>query len=272
MTLDETVNRSERQRWNDEHWTKAWPKREQLTSAVTPFLLEVAQLEAGHRVLDVGSGAGIAALRAAAVVGSTGAVVGADISAPLVRYASSRATAEGSTATFAVKDIQQEQIDGPPFDAAISQFGVMFFDDPVAAFTNIRAHLVPGGRLAFACWQAVEHNPWFIGPALAPFVAPPQSPGGGKSPTGPFAFAAPEHVGTVLADSGWSDIDASTHRIEVTVSEDAIVDDEQLMFLGIDDRSLVTARDAVDTHLAPLRQPDGRIAAPLGFQIFTATA
>ena len=45
----------------------------------------------------------------------------------------------------------------------MSQFGVMFFDDSVAAFTNIRAQLEPEGRIAFACWQTVDRNPWFIG-------------------------------------------------------------------------------------------------------------
>lgn len=269
--MNEGVNEAERKRWNDEYWTSVWPKREALTSVVTPFLLDAAQLEAGQGVLDIGSGAGIASLSAAAVVGSTGRVVGADISVPLVNHASRRAEAGNSTAVrFVVRDVQQDQIDGAPFDVAISQFGVMFFDDPVAAFANIRSHLAPGGRLAFACWQAAQLNPWFVGPALASFVAPPPRPAPGKSPTGPFAFAEPEVVHSVLSNSGWSEIDRSAHQAEAVVTEDAIVDDGQLMFLGIADASLAEARKAVDAYLAPLRRPDGRMDAPLAFQIFTA--
>jgi SAM-dependent methyltransferase len=266
------VNEAERKRWNDEYWASVWPKREALTSVVTPLLIDAARIAPGQRILDIGSGAGVASLRAAAVVGSTGMVVGADISAPLVDHATRRAAAEGGgVARFMVSDVQQDRIDGAPFDAAISQFGVMFFDDPVAAFANVRSHLVDGGHLAFACWQPAHLNPWFVGPALAPFTGPPPVPLPGKSPTGPFAFADPEYVHSVLTASGWSEIHRSVHRLDAVVTEDAVVDDGQLVFLGVAEDSMGEARRAVDAHLAPLRRGDGRLDAPLAFQIFTAT-
>jgi SAM-dependent methyltransferase len=198
-------------------------------------------------------------------------VVGAHISVPPVDYAKRRArTGEVDAVRFVVSDVRQEKVDGAPFDAAISQFGVMFFDDPVAAFANIKSHLVPGGRLAFACRQAMDRNPWFVGPAVASFVAPP-SPAPGKAATGPFAFAQPDRVRSVLADSGWSEIDRTAHQVEAVVSADAVIDEGHLVFLGVADNSLGEARRAVDAHLAPLRRPDGRMNAPLAFQIFTAT-
>ncbi|MDE3202637.1 MAG: class I SAM-dependent methyltransferase [Acidobacteriota bacterium] len=273
MTVNETVNEAERRRWNDEHWTSAWPKRETMTSHVTPYLIDAARPEPGHRVLDIGSGAGIAALQAAAAVGPTGAVVGADISAPLVDYARRRAAAEAATTVrFVVRDVQQEPIDDQPFDVAISQFGVMFFEDPVEAFANIRSHVVPGGRLAFACWQSVDRNPWFIGRAVAAFTAPPPAPAPGKSPTGPFAFADADAVLSVLSDAGWSDPRSQPHQVEALIAEEAIVDDGQLRFLGIPDEHLDAARAAVDRHLDPLLRDGDLIAAPLAFHIFTATA
>ena len=76
----------------------------------------------------------------------------------------------------------------------------------------------------------------------------------------------------VLADSGWSEVDRTTHRVQAVVTEDAMVDDGQLVFLGVADDSLADARRAVDAYLAPLRRPDGRMNAPLAFQIFTAIA
>ncbi|MGH9169450.1 MAG: hypothetical protein ACRD0Z_01010 [Acidimicrobiales bacterium] len=148
----------------------------------------------------------------------------------------------------------------------------MFFDDPVAAFANIRFQLVAGGRLAFACWQAMDRNPWFVGPALASFIAPRPAPAPGKSPTGPFAFAEPDHVQSILTDSGWSEIHRTAHQVQAVVTEDAIVDDGQLVFLGVADDLLAGASAAVDSHLAPLRLPDGQMKAPLAFQIFTARA
>lgn len=264
------ANQAERQRWNNEYWTSVWPKREQLTSEVTPFLLEAARLETGQRVLDIGSGAGVASLGAAAVVGPEGKVVGADISVPLVDYANRRARAQGEkTVEFAVLDVQQDPVPGGPFDVAISQFGVMFFDDPVAAFVNIRGQVVAGGRLAFACWQSVDRNPWFVGPALGSFVAPPPAPAPGKSATGPFAFASVDHVESVLGAAGWSDVVAARHELDAVVAEDAVIDDGQLVFLGVADEHLADARAAVDVHLAPLRRADGRLDAHLAFQIFT---
>lgn len=265
------VNQAERERWNSEHWSSAWPKREVLTSVVTPYLLDACRLEPGQCVLDIGSGAGIASLGAAAVVGPAGRVVGADISAPLVAYASNRvAGGDPAPVSFVVRDVQQDAIEGGPFDVAISQFGVMFFDDPVAAFGNVREHVAPGGRLAFACWQAMERNPWFVGPALRPFVPPPPPPAPGRHPTGPFAFAEPDAVLSFLRGAGWSDVERSDHQAQAVVTADAIVDDGQLEFLGVGAGELAEARAAVDAHLAPLRRPDGRMDAPLAFQIFTA--
>lgn len=273
MAPDETVNQQERRRWNNEIWTSVWPKREQLTAAVVDFLLDAAALQPGERVVEIGSGAGIASLGAAARVGPTGRVLGADISQPLVDLATRRADEQNATTvSFAVCDAQQDRIDGAPFDVAMSQFGVMFFDDPVAAFANIRSHLVPGGRLAFACWQALELNPWFAGPAVAPFVPAPPPAAPGKFRTGPFAFAPPDLVTSILTDAGWTGIGRTTHQVDVVVNEDAVVDDGQLVFLGVPDRSLPDARRAVDGRLAPLRRPDGRLNAPLAFQIFTARA
>jgi len=265
-------NEAERRRWNDEYWASAWLRREQLTGAVTELLLDAVALAAGERVVDIGSGGGTAALAAAQLVGATGSVVGADISVPLVAYATQRARdRDAANVRFVVADVQQERIDGEPFTAALSQFGVMFFDEPVVAFANIRAQLAPEGRLAFVCWQAPAKNPWFVGPSLAEFVAPPPPPAVGKSPTGPFSLADPDHTTSILATSGWSAIERTEYERTVTVERDAIVDDGQLRFLGVADGDFDAARTAVNDHLADLQRDDGRYNAPLAFQVFTAT-
>lgn len=266
-------NETERRRWNDEYWASVWPRREQMTGAVTEVLLDAAGLVAGERLIDIGSGGGTAAFAAAQRVGATGSVVGADISVPLVRFATQRGRDRGAAnVRFVVADVQREGIDGAPFTAAISQFGVMFFDEPVVAFANIRAQLGPEGRLAFVCWQPPAKNPWFVGPSLAPFVAPPPPPAVGKSPTGPFSLADPDHTTSILATAGWSSIRRTAHERTVTVDSDAIVDDGQLTFLGVSDHDFDAARAAVKDHLADLQRDDGRYNAPLAFQVFTAAA
>ena len=86
----------------------------------------------------------------------------------------------------------------------MSQFGVMFFDEPVVAFTNVVKHLRSGGRLGFACCQTLDRNPWFVGPVLAAFVAAPPPLAPGKSPTGPFALRNPDRVHQILQDAGFT--------------------------------------------------------------------
>jgi SAM-dependent methyltransferase len=265
-------NEAERRRWNDQAWAAAWPKRERLTMAVTDLLLERSHLQAGEKVLDIGTGGGVAALSAARINGD-GTVVGVDISEPLIELARTRAESMSATnVSFAVADVQVEAVPGAPFDLAISQFGVMFFDEPDAAFANIRRQLTSGGRLAFACWRAPELNPWFPAPALAGIAPPPPPPAPGKSAAGPFTLSDAQHTAALLETSGWRDITGTPHELVVTVDLDTIIDDEALGFFGIPEDLFSAAWGAIDRQLAPLRRDDGRIDAPLAFQVFTATA
>jgi SAM-dependent methyltransferase len=268
------ANELEHRRWNDEHWASVWPRREQLTSAVTDLLLEHLHPAEGQRVLDVGSGGGTTAFAVARVVGSAGSVVGADISVPLVRFATGRAQEHGmASVRFTVADVQLEPIDGGPFDAVVSQFGVMFFDEPAVAFANIRAHAATGARLAFACWQPADRNPWWAGHAVSRFLEPPAPPPPGKSPAGPFALGDADRTLAMLATAGWADVQHTPYLVSVAVERETIMlDDEQMAFMGITDDQLDEARNALDEHLAGLQGDDGRYEAPLAFQIFTATA
>src|SRR5579875_854484 len=269
----ESTNARERRRWNDPYWAGVWPRREQLTGAVTPILLEHLRLSRAERVLDIGSGAGITSLAAARIVGPDGEVVGADISEPLVAFATRRAEAEGVTnVRFVVSDAQEASIDGAPYDVAMSQFGVMFFDNPVSAFANIRAHLHHSGRLGFACWRVPEDNPWHIGNALVGLVPPPAPPEPGKSPTGPFSLGDPGRTIALLEAAGFSHVQRTPYDLVANVGKDAIVDDEQLRFLGVPPDRIEDASAAVAAHLAKFARADGRYDAPLAIQVFTAAA
>lgn len=272
MVDPEEPNAAERRRWNDERWTERWPKREALTGAVTGVLLDGLGPVAGQRLLDVGAGGGGTSIAAGRLVGD-GAVVGADISAPLVRFARDRAAAARAVnVSFVVADVQCDTVPGGPFDAALSQFGVMFFDEPSVAFANIRNQLVPGGRLAFACWQPPERNPWFVGPMLAEYLPPPPPPAPGKSPTGPFSLSDPDHTRNVLAAAGWRDIAHRGHEVVVTVDRSALADDDTFASLDLPAAGVEQARRDVDARLDRLRGADGRMRAPLAFWVVTATA
>jgi SAM-dependent methyltransferase len=263
-------NAAEHRRWNDPYWTHVWPKREELTGVVTQVLLDHLRLLAGEQVLDVGCGGGTTSLKAARLVGPEGNVVGADISRDLVDLARSRAAAQGAVnVRFVVADAQTAAIDGGPFGAALSQFGVMFFDDPLLAFTNIRALVSPSGRLAFACWRGMNANPWHIAHAVGHLIpSAPSAPG--AVPAGPFSLSDAARTNQLLGAAGWADVDCAPYDVIVSVTRDALVDDDQPAFMGVPEDRLAEAHAAVTRHLAAFDQGDGRYRIPLAYQVFTA--
>jgi len=264
-----TTNEAQHQRWNDDYWTATWPRRERQTTEVTPHLLEALAPAEGERILDVGPGGGLATLAVAERVGR-GEVVGVDISRTLTDLATRRARERGVTnATFTLADAQVDAVPGAPFDAVVSQFGVMFFDDPRAAFANIRAQVVAGGRLVFVCWRAPDLNPWFIGPALAAFLPAPPAPPGEFVP-GPFAFADPVATARMLVAAGWARVECRPLDLVATSERDAVVEDDYLRFLGVAEDDLAAARAAVDATLRPYERSDGRLDVPLAVHVVRA--
>jgi len=165
-------------------------------------VLRLAAAKPGERVLDIGCGAGQTSYLLAAAVGPGGHVTGVDISSPLLGAARSHAP---KNAEFIHADAAFHSFK-PEYDLIFSRFGVMFFDDPAEAFTNIHKAAKPGARLAFVCWRPVPENQWVIAPAMAaqPFL-PPSPPPDPLAP-GPFAFADPKRVEAILTKAGFKNL------------------------------------------------------------------
>jgi SAM-dependent methyltransferase len=265
------ANQTERRRWNDERWTRVWLRREVLTAEVTPSVVAALRPEAGERILEIGSGGGRLAIEVAGRVQPGGSVVGVDLSETLVALARRRAgDARVAAVEFTVADAQTAALPGP-FDAAVSQFGVMFFDDPVAAFTNVRRRLRPGGRLVFACWQDVSRNLWHTGPVISRFVPPGQAPPIGPTAPGPFALATRARTDAILADAGFADIERHDTSRVVSSPADALYDEEHLTYLGVPAADLPAAREAIEERLGRFLVGDGHYEFPIAYSICTAT-
>lgn len=184
-------------------WADEWRRTDRTLAPVERALLEtlLPLLPAGARVLDVGCGAGGTSL-ALAEARPDADVTGLDLSETLV--AAARDRAEGRAA-FTIGDASAwTPADARLFDAMVSRHGVMFFDDPVAAFAHLRGLAVRGAPFVFSCFRAREENRWAaelvpvmlrFAPELA--MAPPP-------PQGPFAFADPDRICSILAGAGFA--------------------------------------------------------------------
>jgi SAM-dependent methyltransferase len=265
------ANEGERRRWNDPYWTSVWPRREELTDNVTADLLAHVGAKAGERVLDVGSGGGKLSITVGAQVGPEGRVSGADLSEALVDLARERARQAGSAnVEFVAMDVQEAAIPGAPFTAAMSQFGVMFFDDTAEAFANIYRQVAEGGRFVFACWQSMDRNPWALGHALGAYTPSPPTPAQGMTQPGPFSLGDFGRTAELLLAAGWEEPHTAAFERTVTVDRSAIFDDGQLAFNGVAAENLPAARDAVDRHLAQFARDDSRLNVPIAYFVVTA--
>ncbi len=209
--------------WNDASGRIWVEMQEVLDRILAPFeapLIEAGFPGPGGRVLDVGCGAGATTLAMARRLGASGRCIGADISEPLLAAAERRAAAERiSQATFVHADAQTHAFEPGSFDAMISRFGVMFFDDPNAAFDNLRRAVRIGGKLAFVAWRSPADNPFMTTAKRAAEPLLPNLPAPDPNAPGQFAFADGDRVRRILEAGGWSDIDLARLDVEGAVSE-----------------------------------------------------
>jgi len=269
----ETPNATQAEHWNAEeasHWVQQNADYDVMLRPLGDAMLAVAAIEPGDRVLDIGCGCGDTTIAAARAAAPDGSALGVDLSVPMTDLARQRAATEGVAATFEVGDAQVKPFEPGSFDAAVSRFGVMFFDDPVAAFANIAKALRAEGRLAFVCWQDLLVNDWMLVPGAAiaehiplPDLGPPGAPG-------PFAFADPERVRDTLTSAGFDRIDVAPVRESLVVGGGPTVDGT-VAFLrssGMGQALLTDAApDAVERGIVAVRAALEPFATPEGVRL-----
>lgn len=186
-------------------WADEWQRTDRsfggLSDHLNRAILQAAP-QANGRAIDLGCGAGQTAI-ALATARPNLSVTGLDISPGLVAIARERGAGIANL-DFQVADTAQLD-PGIGADMLVSRHGVMFFPDPVAAFSTIRAAARPGARLVFSCFRARSENGWAL--LSDQLVAPAGAPPAGFVP-GPFGFADRDFVSDMLARSGWTDATA----------------------------------------------------------------
>ena len=141
----------------------AWVEKQPLLDHILePFeapLMQAIRAGSSNRLLDVGCGTGGTTLTAAQLLGDKGQCTGIDISEPMLAFARTRADRENVSAKFICADAQTYAFAANSFDTIISRFGVMFFADSIAAFTNLHRAATKGAQLCFIAWRGAADNP-----------------------------------------------------------------------------------------------------------------
>lgn len=219
--------------WNEHagpRWVAAQAALDQVMAPISDSILAAAKLAPGERVADIGCGAGSLSLAAAEAVGPAGQVTAVDISTPLLDHTRARAAAAGVALDAVRADAQDYAFAAGSLDAVVSRFGVMFFRNSAAAFANLARALTGEGRCVFACWQAVDTNPWITWPVAAIADMLPEEARGGGLPVdgdapGPFRFADAARTRAMLEAAGFAAVEIEGHdqALHVRGSTDEIM-------------------------------------------------
>jgi SAM-dependent methyltransferase len=190
---------------------RAWVEEQELLDRVLePFegLLVAADVAgSASQVLDVGCGTGSTTLAVARVLGAKGRCIGIDISDPMIAAARARVERESAPASFVCANAQTHVFEPASFDMIISRFGVMFFDDFVRAFANLRRAAREGAEFRFVAWRSAAENPFMTTAERAAAPLLPSLPARRMDAPGQFALADQRRIYGILEESGWVEID-----------------------------------------------------------------
>lgn len=223
------------------------PITEALTTHIAP--------QEGENIIDVGCGTGQLSQQMSEGVGESGHVLAVDVSEPLLKAARIQLQSR-TNVSFVLGDAGTTSL-SPVADCLVSQFGVMFFLDPVTSFSNLHRALKPNGRIVYAAWQSFEANDWLQLPLKAFPEIEPSLPN--NSEPGPFAFASMSRQKSILNGAGFTNLEF--HSLKTQISWGQTPDEAFNTMLELGPMSRILAKAA----------PENRTVLEARLQAFLAT-
>ncbi len=227
----------------------------------------------GSRVLDIGCGFGDTTQELLARVAPAGEAVGVDVAPRFIETATAEAEEAGiGNIEFVCGDLQTMELEGP-FDYAFSRIGVMFFDNPVVAWRNLRSALKPGARFVSVVWRRKLDNPWVhrAEEVVEKYLEEPEETDEPTCGPGPFAMANADTVSEQLKIAGFED--PTFTRLDLPMKIGGNLDQAVAFNLGLgpaaevvrlakDDAEQIRAQleREIREALADLETPDGVFA------------
>ena len=228
-----------------------------------PLVVEAAQIQKGHRVIDVACGTGALALTVSEQIGPDGTIVGADINDGMLNVARSKS----SRIDWINAPAEALPFDDGNFNCAVSQFGLMYFENRENALREMMRVLEAGGSLAVVVWDKLENNPGLA----AEDQLWQQIFGEEVADTVPYSLGDKQVLQNLFGSLDISDIEIKTHNgiarfssIENWIhtgakgwTEDDAISDDQLEVLF----------QKAKEELASFRTPEGTVAFPTSAHI-----
>jgi len=251
--MSTVVNSGMRDYWNDAGG-RMWVNYQDIIEVgMSPFGIK-AMDELGivpdQRVLDIGCGCGDTTIELSRRVGNDGYVLGVDISEKIISSANKKVELKKqNNVDFKCIDAQIYDFGKESFDIIFSRFGVMFFDDPVAAFSNLRASLRSNGRIVFVCWQPVKVIEWISLPLeiiSRHIELPPPPPPQPEAPGG-FSFGDANRVEKILRSAGYSDINIEPYNTKINIGKS--LDEAQTFLTHIGPAGTILDNPDIDSEV-----------------------
>ena len=247
-------NDKQGQYWNEapgQSWVINDTAMNERLQNISDILFEGIDVNGCKNGLDIGCGAGSTTRRLATIMGNQATVTGLDISEKLLTLARSQPDSLGKI--FLQADAQSYTFEPEGFDLAISRFGVMFFENPLKAFQNIKSAIQKGRELRFVCWAPLAANDFFLSPLQTvvditgvSFEEPGREPG-------PLAFSDRTYLSSILKAAEFSSINIDILETSLTTKDSVEKNASLLMEIGMGFRAIKEAAPS-DEVLAEIRE------------------